>query len=632
MSYGSISAEAHETLAVAMNSIGAKSNTGEGGEDAERLHDPTRRSAIKQVASGRFGVTAEYLTNSDDIQIKMAQGAKPGEGGQLPGHKVYPWIAATRHSTPGVGLISPPPHHDIYSIEDLKQLIHDLKNSNPSARVHVKLVAEMGVGTVAAGVSKAKADVVLISGHDGGTGASPLTSLKHAGGPWELGLAETQQTLVMNGLRDRIVVQTDGQLKTGRDVVIAALLGAEEFGFATAPLVVSGCVMMRVCHLDTCPVGIATQNPELRSRFSGRPEFVVNFFEFIAEEVRELMAQLGFRTMDEMIGHVEALDTRPAVDHWKAAGLDISPILAIADNRYEQALHCTRGQDHGLEGALDLELIAEAQPAITEGVAVEIEREIRNVNRTVGTLLGHEVTKAWRGEGLDDDTVRVRFTGSAGQSFGAFVPRGITLLLEGDANDYVGKGLSGGRLVIRPPEGSTFVAEEQVIAGNVIGYGATSGELFIRGRVGERFCVRNSGALAVVEGIGDHGCEYMTGGRVVVLGSTGRNFGAGMSGGIAYVYDPDGSFDRRVNTGMVQIEPLDAVDTEFVRETVTRHVELTDSDAGRRVLASWTIESGRFRKVMPTDYRRVLDVMEEARRDGLDEHATLERVMEASRG
>ncbi|NBV02972.1 MAG: glutamate synthase large subunit [Acidimicrobiia bacterium] len=632
MSYGSISAEAHETLAVAMNSIGAKSNTGEGGEDAERLHDPTRRSAIKQVASGRFGVTAEYLTNSDDIQIKMAQGAKPGEGGQLPGHKVYPWIAATRHSTPGVGLISPPPHHDIYSIEDLKQLIHDLKNSNPSARVHVKLVAEMGVGTVAAGVSKAKADVVLISGHDGGTGASPLTSLKHAGGPWELGLAETQQTLVMNGLRDRIVVQTDGQLKTGRDVVIAALLGAEEFGFATAPLVVSGCVMMRVCHLDTCPVGIATQNPELRSRFSGRPEFVVNFFEFIAEEVRELMAQLGFRTMDEMIGHVEALDTRPAVDHWKAAGLDISPILAIADNRYEQALHCTRGQDHGLEEALDLELIAEAQPAITEGVPVRIEREIRNVNRTVGTLLGHEVTKAWRGEGLDDDTVRVRFTGSAGQSFGAFVPRGITLLLEGDANDYVGKGLSGGRLVIRPPEGSTFVAEEQVIAGNVIGYGATSGELFIRGRVGERFCVRNSGALAVVEGIGDHGCEYMTGGRVVVLGSTGRNFGAGMSGGIAYVYDPDGSFDRRVNTGMVQIEPLDAADTEFVHETVARHVELTDSDAGRRVLASWTIESGRFRKVMPTDYRRVLDVMEEAGRDGLDEHATLERVMEASRG
>ncbi|MEK9838914.1 MAG: glutamate synthase-related protein, partial [Ilumatobacter sp.] len=510
--------------------------------------------------------------------------------------------------------------------------IHDLKNSNPSARVHVKLVAEMGVGTVAAGVSKAKADVVLISGHDGGTGASPLTSLKHAGGPWELGLAETQQTLVMNGLRDRIVVQTDGQLKTGRDVVIAALLGAEEFGFATAPLVVSGCVMMRVCHLDTCPVGIATQNPELRSRFSGRPEFVVNFFEFIAEEVRELMAQLGFRTMDEMIGHVEALDTRPAVDHWKAAGLDISPILAIADNRYEQALHCTRGQDHGLEEALDLELIAEAQPAITEGVPVRIEREIRNVNRTVGTLLGHEVTKAWRGEGLDDDTIRVGFTGSAGQSFGAFVPRGITLLLEGDANDYVGKGLSGGRLVIRPPEGSTFVAEEQVIAGNVIGYGATSGELFIRGRVGERFCVRNSGALAVVEGIGDHGCEYMTGGRVVVLGSTGRNFGAGMSGGIAYVYDPDGSFDRRVNTGMVQIEPLDAVDTEFVRETVARHVELTDSDAGRRVLASWTIESGRFRKVMPTDYRRVLDVMEEAGRDGLDEHATLERVMEASRG
>ena len=632
MSYGSISAEAHETLAVAMNSIGAKSNTGEGGEDADRLHDPARRSSIKQVASGRFGVTAEYLTNSDDIQIKMAQGAKPGEGGQLPGHKVYPWIARTRHSTPGVGLISPPPHHDIYSIEDLKQLIHDLKNANPAARVHVKLVAEMGVGTVAAGVSKAKADVVLISGHDGGTGASPLTSLKHAGGPWELGLAETQQTLVMNGLRDRIVVQTDGQLKTGRDVVIAALLGAEEFGFATAPLVVSGCVMMRVCHLDTCPVGIATQNPELRSRFSGRPEFVVNFFEFIAEEVRELMARLGFRSMDEMIGRVEALDTRPAVDHWKASGLDISPILAPADNHYDQALHCTRGQDHGLDEALDAELIHEARGAISEGVPVSISRPIRNVNRTVGTLLGHEVTKAWKGEGLPEDTIRIEFEGSAGQSFGAFVPRGITLILEGDANDYVGKGLSGGRLVIRPPRNSPFVAEEQVIAGNVIGYGATSGEMFIRGRVGERFCVRNSGALAVVEGIGDHGCEYMTGGRVVVLGATGRNFGAGMSGGIAFVYDPDGSFDRRVNPEMVQIEKMDDDDTSFVREVVERHVEHTGSEIGRRVLASWSVESGRFRKVMPTDYRRALDVMEQAGRDGLDERATLDRVMEASRG
>ncbi len=632
MSYGSISAEAHETLAVAMNSIGAKSNTGEGGEDADRLHDPTRRSSIKQVASGRFGVTAEYLTNSDDIQIKMAQGAKPGEGGQLPGHKVYPWIARTRHSTPGVGLISPPPHHDIYSIEDLKQLIHDLKNANPAARVHVKLVAEMGVGTVAAGVSKAKADVVLISGHDGGTGASPLTSLKHAGGPWELGLAETQQTLVMNGLRDRIVVQTDGQLKTGRDVVIAALLGAEEFGFATAPLVVSGCVMMRVCHLDTCPVGIATQNPELRSRFSGRPEFVVNFFEFIAEEVRELMAQLGFRTMDEMIGRVEALDTRPAVDHWKASGLDISPILAPADNHYDQALYCTRGQEHGLDEALDAELIAEARGAIAEGVPVSISRPIRNVNRTVGTLLGHEVTKAWKGEGLPDDTIHIDFEGSAGQSFGAFVPKGITLTLEGDANDYVGKGLSGGRLVIRPPRTSPFVAEEQVIAGNVIGYGATSGEMFIRGRVGERFCVRNSGAVAVVEGIGDHGCEYMTGGRVVVLGPTGRNFGAGMSGGIAYVFDPDGSFDRRVNPEMVQIEKLDDDDTSFVHDLVELHVEHTGSEMGRRVLASWSVESGRFRKVMPTDYRRVLDVMEQAGRDGLDERATLDRVMEASRG
>ncbi len=493
MSYGSISAEAHETLAVAMNRLGAKSNTGEGGEDPDRLHDPARRSAIKQVASGRFGVTSEYLTNADDLQIKMAQGAKPGEGGQLPGHKVYPWIAKTRYSTPGVGLISPPPHHDIYSIEDLKQLIHDLKNSNPAARIHVKLVAEVGVGTVAAGVSKAKADVVLISGHDGGTGASPLTSLKHAGGPWELGLAETQQTLLLNGLRDRIVVQTDGQLKTGRDVVIAALLGAEEFGFATAPLVVSGCVMMRVCHLDTCPVGIATQNPELRKRFNGKPEFVETFFEFIAEEVRELMAQLGFRTMAEMIGHVEALDTRAAIDHWKADGLDIGPILAVPQNPYGQSLHQSVGQDHGLDKALDVELIRLAQPAIQDGQHVEIDLPIRNVNRTVGTMLGHEITKAWKGAGLPDGTIDIRLTGSAGQSFGAFLPAGVTMRLIGDANDYLGKGLSGGRLVVAPPPASPFVAEEQILAGNVIAYGATGGEIFLRGVVGERFCVRNSG-------------------------------------------------------------------------------------------------------------------------------------------
>jgi glutamate synthase (NADPH/NADH) large chain len=631
MSYGSISAEAHETLAIAMNRLGAKSNTGEGGEDPDRLYDPTRRSSIKQVASGRFGVTAEYLTNSDDIQIKMAQGAKPGEGGQLPGAKVYPWIAKTRYSTPGVGLISPPPHHDIYSIEDLKQLIHDLKNANPAARIHVKLVAQMGVGTVAAGVSKAKADVVLISGHDGGTGASPLTSLKHAGGPWELGLAETQQTLVLNGLRDRIVVQTDGQLKTGRDVVIAALLGAEEYGFATAPLVVSGCVMMRVCHLDTCPVGVATQNPELRKRFSGKPEFVVNFFEYVAEEIREYMAQLGFRTLDEMIGHVEVLDVQPAVDHWKAHGLDIGPILARVDNPYEQDFHCTAEQDHGLAEALDQELILAAQPAIQDGRPVTIELPIRNVNRTVGTLLGHEVTKAWKGAGLPDGTIDVTFHGSAGQSFGAFVPRGVTMRLFGDANDYLGKGLSGGRLVVRPPASSPFVAEDQIIAGNVIAYGATGGEIFLRGIVGERFCVRNSGVTAVVEGVGDHGCEYMTGGRVVVLGATGRNFGAGMSGGIAYVYDRHGDFDRRVNYEMVEIEHLDEEDREFLRSLIERHLEYTDSAVAKRMLASWNVEVSRFRKVMPIDFKRVLTVMKASEEAGLSEEETVAKVMEAAK-
>ena len=630
MSYGSISAEAHETLAVAMNRLGAKSNTGEGGEDADRLHDPERRSSIKQVASGRFGVTSEYLTNADDIQIKMAQGAKPGEGGQLPGHKVYPWIAKTRHSTPGVGLISPPPHHDIYSIEDLKQLIHDLKNANPAARVHVKLVAEMGVGTVAAGVSKAKADVVLISGHDGGTGASPLTSLKHAGGPWELGLAETQQTLLLNGLRDRIVVQTDGQLKTGRDVVIAALLGAEEFGFATAPLVVSGCVMMRVCHLDTCPVGIATQNPVLRERFSGQPEFVVNFFEFIAEEVRELMAELGFRTMAEMVGHVEMLDTRPAIDHWKASGLDIGPILAVPQNPYGQSLLHSVPQDHGLADALDQELIRLAQPAILDGHAVTIDLPIRNVHRTVGTMLGHEITKRWKGEGLPDGTVDITLTGSAGQSFGAFVPAGMTMRLIGDTNDYLGKGLSGGRLVVSPPPSATFVAEEQIIAGNVIGYGATGGEIFLRGVVGERFCVRNSGALAVAEGIGDHGCEYMTGGRVVVLGPTGRNFGAGMSGGIAYVYDPDSTFDAKLNREMVVLDELDDVDRAFLRDAVERHGELTGSAVSERLLADWSSALGAFRKVMPLDYQRVLRVLADAEAAGLTEEEAVDKVMEAA--
>ncbi len=636
MSYGSISAEAHETLAVAMNRLGAKSNTGEGGEDPERFvplpNGDSKRSAIKQVASGRFGVTSEYLVNADDIQIKMAQGAKPGEGGQLPGHKVYPWVAKTRHSTPGVGLISPPPHHDIYSIEDLKQLIHDLKNANNRARVHVKLVAEVGVGTVAAGVSKAKADVVLISGHDGGTGASPLTSLKHAGAPWELGLAETQQTLLLNGLRDRIVVQADGQMKTGRDVVIAALLGAEEFGFATAPLVVSGCVMMRVCHLDTCPVGVATQNPELRKRFSGQPEFVVNFFEFIAEEVRELMAELGFRTLDEMIGHVEVLDTKAAVDHWKAKGLDISPVLAVPQNPYGQTMHQSVTQDHGLHEALDQQLIDACQPAIADGRPVRLEVPIRNVNRTVGTLLGAEVTRAWGGEGLADGTISVHFRGSAGQSFGAFVPRGVEMRLEGDANDYLGKGLSGGRLIVHPDRDARFVAQDNVIAGNVIGYGATGGEIYLRGMVGERFCVRNSGATAVVEGVGDHGCEYMTGGRVAVLGPTGRNFGAGMSGGIAYVYDPDGEFDERLNTEMVDIEPLSAADAGELRSMVERHQQFTESAVAARLLAAWTVEVGRFRKVMPRDFRRVLNVMEQAAADGLDEATTLQKVMEASRG
>jgi len=632
MSYGSISAEAHETLAIAMNSIGGKSNTGEGGEDSDRLHDPTRRSAIKQVASGRFGVTSEYLVNADDLQIKMAQGAKPGEGGQLPGHKVYPWVAKTRYSTPGVGLISPPPHHDIYSIEDLKQLIHDLKNSNPHARVHVKLVAEVGVGTVAAGVSKAKADVVLISGHDGGTGASPLTSLKHAGAPWELGLAETQQTLLLNGLRDRIVVQADGQMKTGRDVVIAALLGAEEFGFATAPLVVSGCIMMRVCHLDTCPVGVATQNPILRERFSGKPEFVVNFFEFIAEEVREIMAQLGFRSIEEMVGRSEVLNTKNAVDHWKARGLDISPILATAKNPYGQSLYQTTFQDHGLNEALDNELILTAARSIEFGEPIRFSMDIKNVNRTVGTMLGHAVTKKWGGQGLAEDTISVDFSGSAGQSFGAFVPRGITLRLEGDANDYVGKGLSGGRIVVRPNRQATFVAEDNVIAGNVIGYGATGGEIFLRGTVGERFCVRNSGAVAVVEGVGDHGCEYMTGGRVVVLGPTGRNFAAGMSGGVAYVWDPHEVFAAKVNYELVQLEELNDEDRAELRAIIERHHSETESTVAAGILERWTTESGNFRKVMPQDYKRVLEVMAKARTEGLNEQDTLDRVMEAARG
>ena len=631
MSYGSISKEAHETLAIAMNRIGGKSNTGEGGEDADRyLPDPNgdlRRSAVKQAASGRFGVTSEYLVNADDIQIKMAQGAKPGEGGQLPGHKVYPWIAKTRHSTPGVGLISPPPHHDIYSIEDLAQLIHDLKNANPAARIHVKLVAEVGVGTVAAGVSKAHADVVLISGNDGGTGASPLTSIKHAGAPWELGLAETQQTLLLNDLRDRIVVQVDGQLKTGRDVVVAALLGAEEFGFATAPLVVMGCVMMRVCHLDTCPVGVATQNPELRKKFSGRPEFVITFFEFIAEEVRALLASLGFRTIEEAVGQVEMLDVADAVDHWKASGLDLSPILHLPPLAPDAVRHQRVEQDHGLDRALDQMLIQLAEGALTDSRPVTIDIPIRNVNRTVGTLLGSEVTQRYGARGLPDDTIVVSFTGSAGTSFGAFVPKGITLRLEGDANDYVGKGLSGGRIVIRPPADANFAAEHNVIAGNVIGYGATGGEMYLRGLAGERFCVRNSGATAVVEGVGDHGCEYMTGGRTVVLGPVGRNFAAGMSGGVAFVYDPDGKLPVRVNAEMVELEPLDAEDFVWLRHRVERHRHETGSEVAARLLADWASVSRSFVKVMPKDYKRVMLAAEQARADGTDDVAA---VMAAS--
>jgi glutamate synthase (NADPH/NADH) large chain len=630
MSYGSISAEAHETIAIAMNRLGGRSNTGEGGEDARRYvpdeNGDLRRSAVKQVASGRFGVTSEYLVNADDIQIKMAQGAKPGEGGQLPGNKVYPWIAKTRHSTPGVGLISPPPHHDIYSIEDLAQLIHDLKNANPRARVHVKLVAEMGVGTVAAGVAKAHADVVLISGHDGGTGAAPLTSIKHAGGPWEIGLAATQQTLLRNGLRDRIVVQADGQLKTGRDVIIAALLGAEEFGFATAPLVVSGCVLMRVCHLDTCPVGVATQNPELRRRFTGKPEFVENFFRFVAQEVREYLAAIGCRTLDEAVGRAELLDARAAVDHWKAAGLDLGPVLHIPELPDGAARRQVTGQDHGLDKALDNTLILLAEGALDAGTPVRLELPVRNVNRAVGTMLGSELTRRWGGGGLPDNTIDISLAGSAGQSLGAFLPRGITLRLTGDANDYVGKGLSGGRIIAVPDRAAVFAAEQHVIAGNVIGYGATSGELLLRGVVGERFCVRNSGAIAVAEGTGDHGCEYMTGGRVAVLGPVGRNFAAGMSGGIAYLLDPD---PRRINIEMADLEPLTEEDGGFLHELLSRHRAETGSAVAARLLADWPAALGRFQRVMPIDYKRVLAAARRAEQDGTDVSAA---VMAAATG
>jgi len=636
MSYGSISAEAHETLAIAMNSIGAKSNTGEGGEDIDRLLDPTRRSAIKQVASGRFGVTSMYLTHSTDIQLKMAQGAKPGEGGQLPPTKVYPWIARTRHATAGVGLISPPPHHDIYSIEDLKQLIFDVKRANPVARVHVKLVSQSGIGAVAAGVTKALADVVLVSGHDGGTGASPLNSLKHAGTPWELGLAETQQTLMLNGMRDRVVVQVDGQMKTGRDVIVGALLGAEEFGFATAPLVVEGCVMMRVCHLDTCPVGIATQNPELRARFSGKPEFVVNFFEFLAQEVREYLSALGFRSIEEAVGHHEMLDVNGAIQHWKADGLDLSPVLIGPDFADDAPRSNSRQQDHELDKHFDVELIRRSENALEHGTPVVIDLPIKNTERAVGTMLGNAVTLRHGENGLPAGTIQVNLNGTAGQSLGAFLPNGIRLNLVGDSNDYVGKGLCGGEIIVRPDARSSFAAEDNVIAGNVIGYGATQGSMFLRGIVGERFLVRNSGATAVVEGVGDHALEYMTGGLAVILGGTGRNLGAGMSGGTAYIYDLR---SERVNpdslaSGELTLLPLGSADVEILTDLLQRHFDETESAVARRMLDNLDETVGRFVKVLPRDYAAVIATRQTALDEGLDPDGDVvwSRIMEVTGG
>ena len=612
ISLGSISREAHETMAIAMNRLGARSNTGEGGEDYHRYNlddnGDNRSSAIKQVASGRFGVTPNYLVNATDLQIKMAQGSKPGEGGQLPGHKVDEYIGWVRNTTPGVELISPPPHHDIYSIEDLAQLIHDLKNINPQARIHVKLVSEVGVGTIAAGVSKGHGDVVLISGHDGGTGASPESSIKHAGLPWELGVAETQQVLVANDLRSRIVVQTDGQLKTGRDVAIAALLGAEEFGMATAALIVNGCIMLRKCHLNTCSVGIATQDPELRKRFAGQPGHLVNYFYFVAEELREIMAQTGFRTVAEMVGRVDKLETRQAVDHWKASGVDLSRLLVIPPRAERVQTYCCAVQDHGLERALDHQIIAQAQPAIDNGTPVRIDMPVSNSNRTVGAMLSGRVARKYGEQGLPPGTIDIHLEGSGGQSFGAFLAPGVSISLAGDTNDYMGKGIGGGRIVIVPPAGSGFVPEDNIIIGNVALYGATGGDVFIRGRAGERFGVRNSGSIAVVEGIGDHGCEYMTGGVVAVIGSTGRNFGAGMSGGIAFVHDPDGDFHIRFNDGMADLENLvEQEDIDLLHGLLTEHLTRTGSGPAQRILDDWSASIGQFRKVMPRDYRRVLE-------------------------
>ncbi len=637
MSYGSISQEAHEALAIAMNRLGGKSNTGEGGEDPDRFvwtneQGDSKNSAIKQVASGRFGVTSHYLVNARELQIKMAQGAKPGEGGELPGRKVYPWVAKTRFTTPGVGLISPPPHHDIYSIEDLAELIHDLKNSNRNARISVKLVAEVGVGTVAAGVAKAHADVVLISGFDGGTGASPLSSIKHAGAPWELGLAETHQTLVLNNLRSRIYVETDGQMKTGRDVAVAALLGAEEFGFATAPLVVLGCIMMRVCHLNTCPVGVATQDPRLRERFTGSPDHVVNFMRFVAQELREIMAQLGCRTLNEMIGRTDKLVPWKAIEHWKAKGLDLTPILHQPEAGPEVGRYRQIDQDHGIEKSLDVtKLLKICEPAIERGERVHADLPIRNVNRVVGTITGSEVTKKHGPNGLPDDTIHLKFTGSAGQSLGAFMPKGMTIELEGDANDYFGKGLSGGRIIVYPPAASTFVPEDNIIIGNVAMYGATAGEMFVRGMAGERFAVRNSGVNAVVEAIGDHGCEYMTGGNVVVLGRTGRNFAAGMSGGVAYVLDEAGDFPTRVNLQMVELEKLtDPDEIEMVWKLIQRHQTYTKSERAAAVLKNWQSLTAKFVKVIPKDYKRVLQSMKKVKEQGLSGDEAIMAAFEAN--